>query len=97
MSGGRDRGRPSRDELRDVRAPGCPHVNAIVERLNAALGGHYAIERELGQGGMDTVYLALAQPTHRVERGLPLRAISADRKSCRTRTSVCAARPRPYV
>ncbi len=27
-------------------------------RLNAALEGRYAIERELGQGGMATVYLA---------------------------------------
>src|SRR5213592_1469052 len=29
-----------------------------LERLNAALGGRYAIERELGSGGMATVYLA---------------------------------------
>ncbi len=28
------------------------------DRLNAALAGRYAIERELGEGGMATVYLA---------------------------------------
>ncbi len=29
-----------------------------VTRLNAALEGRYAIERELGEGGMATMYLA---------------------------------------
>ena len=29
-----------------------------VTRLNTALQGRYAIERELGEGGMSTVYLA---------------------------------------
>ena len=32
--------------------------NSATERLNAALSGRYAIERELGEGGMATVYLA---------------------------------------
>src|SRR5207247_3382827 len=35
-----------------------PMGTAQLERLNAALGGRYAIERELGSGGMATVYLA---------------------------------------
>src|SRR5436190_9675330 len=29
-----------------------------IDTLNAALSGRYAIEREIGQGGMATVYLA---------------------------------------
>ena len=29
-----------------------------ITRLNAALQGRYAIEREIGEGGMATVYLA---------------------------------------
>ncbi len=33
-------------------------MSDMVERLNAALGGRYAIERELGEGGMATVSLA---------------------------------------
>ncbi len=33
-------------------------MSDTVTRLNAALEGHYAIERELGEGGMATVYLA---------------------------------------
>ena len=33
-----------------------------VVRLNATLEGRYAIERELGEGGMTNVYLA---PSHR--------------------------------
>ena len=31
---------------------------STVEQLNAALAGRYEIEREIGAGGMATVYLA---------------------------------------
>ena len=33
-------------------------MSRAVARLNAALEGRYAIERELGEGGMATVFLA---------------------------------------
>ena len=33
-------------------------MSDVVNRRNAALEGRYTIERELGQGGMATVYLA---------------------------------------
>ncbi len=35
-----------------------PTVSDPITRLNAALEGRYTIERELGEGGMATVYLA---------------------------------------
>ena len=33
-------------------------MSDAISRLNAALEGRYAIERELGEGGMATVYVA---------------------------------------
>ncbi len=33
-------------------------MSDAIARLNTALEGRYAIERELGEGGMATVYLA---------------------------------------
>ncbi len=35
-----------------------PFMSDAVTRLNAALEGRYAIEREIGRGGMATVHLA---------------------------------------
>lgn len=35
-----------------------PRMNDVAVRLHAALADRYRVERELGQGGMATVYLA---------------------------------------
>ncbi len=40
-------------------------MSDAIDRLNAALAGRYAIERELGSGGMATVYLAEDLRHHR--------------------------------
>jgi serine/threonine protein kinase len=40
-------------------------ADLILDRLRAQLGDRYAIERELGQGGMATVYLATDVRHHR--------------------------------
>jgi eukaryotic-like serine/threonine-protein kinase len=38
--------------------PAPPRLSDFIDRLNAALDGRYVIDREIGQGGMATVYLA---------------------------------------
>ena len=55
-----------------------------IARLNAALESRYAIERELGEGGMVTVYLAddlkherkVAPVVHRHERAWQLNRVT---------------------
>ena len=39
-------------------SPYLPLVDDILKRLQASLGDRYAVEREVGRGGMATVYLA---------------------------------------
>ena len=43
-------------------------MSDLLERLKAALADSYAIERELGQGGMATAYLAEDLKHHRTSR-----------------------------
>ena len=40
-------------------------MTELLERLHAALADKYEVERELGQGGMATVYLAKDGKHHR--------------------------------
>lgn len=50
-------------------------ISDPIARLNGALEGRYQIERELGEGGIATVYLAedltLDAEEHRLPRGDP--------------------------
>ena len=59
-----------------------------VTRLNAALEGRYAIERELGERGMATVYLAddLPHPTCCSKSGGTACPPMANESSCRPQT-----------
>lgn len=42
----------------EASAQGSPQLPQMPQTLQAALGSHYALEREVGRGGMATVYLA---------------------------------------
>ncbi len=53
-----------------------------VTRLNAALEGRYAIERELGEGGMATVYLAEDLKHERKVQPTLLESLSMSVKPC---------------
>jgi serine/threonine-protein kinase len=52
-------------EQRVLLIPWVVSVTDLLTRLSAALAGRYAIERELGRGGMATVFLAQDQKHHR--------------------------------
>ena len=50
---------------RRQHAPHLGSMSDVIPRLNASLEGRYRIERELGQGGMATVFLATDLRHHR--------------------------------
>jgi serine/threonine-protein kinase len=71
-----------------------------LERLGAALAGRYAVERELGRGGMAEVYLAddlkhRRKVAIKVLRPELAAALGADRFSREVR--IAAARNHPHI
>ena len=77
-----------------------PPINALLERLAAALADRYRLERELGAGGMATVYLAEDVKHDRKVAVKVLKpelavAIGAERFLAEIKTT--AARPHPHI
>ena len=60
-----------------------PSVSAMIDRLNNALSDRYRLDRELGAGGMATVYLA-----HDIkhERDVAIKVLHPDLGARRLRT-----------
>ena len=70
-----------------------PHLLRMpdpITRLNAAFEGRYAIERELGEGGMATVYLA---DDLKHNRKVALKPPGDALQGLRSRTGAHAGRP----
>jgi serine/threonine protein kinase len=86
-------------ELPAVEALGAVTQRApLIERLGEALAGRYAIEREVGQGGMATVYLARdlrhdRRVAIKVLREELARAIGADRFLAEIRVTASLQHP----
>ena len=57
-------------------------MTALIDRLRSALGDRYGVERQVGEGGMATVYLArdLKHERHGRHQGAPPRALRLARR-----------------